>query len=91
MALEETRRDDTGKRKQTRPLQELQDCAGFVSIGRHLHAAASPQTQVSVIEWHRCWWMLFRSRGVDGADGLEYWINILETFELMPVAGPLFR
>jgi hypothetical protein len=85
MALEETRRDGTGKRKQTRPLQELQDCAGFVSIGRHLHAAASPQTQVSGIEWHRCWWMLFRSKG------LEYWINILETFELMPVAGPLFR
>lgn len=80
-----------GEAESNRPLAgRLQDCSGFASIGRHLHAATSPQTQASGIEWRRCWWMLFRSKEVvDGANELEYWI--LETFELMPVAGPLFR
>lgn len=31
--------------------------------------------------------MLFRLDEVNGINGLEYWI--LETFELMPVAGPV--
>lgn len=82
MTLKEMRRVSMGGGKQTSPVLDYR----LRSIGRHLHCCLSAD-KASGMEWHRCWWMLFGSmEHTNWRIGL-----ILETFELMPVAGSLFR